>query len=205
MNRRLTTLFTVLLLIFSPLLTVARGEDFNEAVNEAIKKTIENVSNEMSRPGYWDDFFEKMANVAVTMPTAKEIPVKWSIQGKKNYVRDMRFISKDRLMVSYQFDNPLLLDTANGRVLWRFVPDGWLTSGADVIMAFEDLILIRDDDDSKRKIHVAAIDPANGKQLWVGTFEKKKKSYDFLPAPQVCPPGNCPGEKESCRSSLRSV
>ena len=184
MNLRLTTLLTVLLLIFSPFLTPARGEDFNEAFKDAVDKAMENVSNEMSRPGYWDDYFEKMANVAVTIPTAKEIPAKWTVLGSNEYVKDMRFISRDRLLISYQSSNPILLDTTNGKVLWRFRPDGWLTSGADVVMAFKDLILIRNDDDPKRKINVAAIDPANGKQLWMGTFEKKKKSHDFLPVPQ---------------------
>ncbi len=184
MRYRLTALLTVLLLSYSPFLTPARGDDFQDAMNEIVKKTMEAVSNEMSRPGYWDDFFEKMANVAVTMPTVKEIPAKWTVLGNRNYVRDMRFIARDRLLVSYQFKDPVLVDTSKGKVLWRFVPDGWTNSGADVIMAFEDLILTRNDDDAKRKIHVAAIDSANGKQLWMGTFEKKKKAFDILPVPQ---------------------
>ena len=183
MRYRLTVLLTVLLLIFTPFLTPVRGEDLNEVINEAIKKAVEAVSDEMSRPGYWDDFFEKMANVTVTMPTAKEIPAKWTALGSRNYVRDMRFITRDRLLVSYQFDNPVLVDTSKGKVLWRFVPDEWTNSGIDVVMAFENLILIRDDG-SKKDIIIAAINPVNGKQLWVRSLKKKKTSYDILPVPQ---------------------
>ncbi len=192
MKIRVTVLIAALLLLIMPLSGSVLGQEegnkkeltqkeLDKAVVDAIKKAAEKVAEKMSEPGYWDAFFKKTKNVAVKMPIIKERPIRWQLLGEKKYIRDMRFIGKDRLLVSYQFGNPILVDTSKGKILWRFIPDGWLTSGTDIVMAFEDVILVRNDDDKEMKVNVAAIDAVKGKQLWVQFFEKKKKSFDLVP------------------------
>jgi outer membrane protein assembly factor BamB len=155
----------------------ATQEAFMKALNEALKKADENLEKEMQKPEFW----EKMFAVAVRMPEVEEKPVTRQVLVGKHFIRDMRFIAADRLLINYNSDNPILVDTAKGAILWKFVPEGWLLSYYYIVAAFSDLILIREDEDKKTTL--AAIDATNGKQLWYATFKSKKKSFQFLPVP----------------------
>lgn len=154
---------------------------FDEAMKEALKKTMENVLKTLDTPEFW----ERVRVGAVRMPPVEERPVTWQVLAKKHLIKDMRFISPDRLLVNYVGSTPVLVDTAKGEIAWKYVPQGWLLSEHDIVSAFNDLILIREDkgEGKKKESIVAAIDPKNGEQLWFRALKSKKSSFQFLPVP----------------------
>ncbi|MCJ7500206.1 PQQ-like beta-propeller repeat protein [bacterium] len=148
-----------------------------KAYDKAYEKTLENVLKTIETPEFW----ARLLTDAVMMPPVKERPVTWQMLTKKHIIKDMRFLSPDRLLINYVGSTPVLVDTAKGEIAWKFVPEGWLISYFDIVAAFSDLILIREDEQMESVI--AAIDPDNGKQLWFRALDSKKSSFQFLPVP----------------------
>lgn len=155
----------------------ASQKEFKKALDKALKKASEQMAKEMEKPEFWERIKARNA----WMPVVEERPARWKIQISGNSIRDMRFISPNKLLVSYQFDNPVIIDTAKGRGLWKFKPDGWTRSDYSIVIGFNDLILIRGD--GNKDTVLAAIDPKSGKQLWFVSFKNKKKSFQFVPVP----------------------
>ena len=167
---------------------IISDEDLKRKTQGNVNDTLKKVVDEMSKPEYWDKIHSRMENVAVKMPMVNEVPIKWSVLGDKGFVRDMRFLTRDRLLVSYQFDDIILVDTAKSEVLWRIGEEDWKKEKFearifDIVMALEDTILIRSDRDLVGQIMVAAIDAETGQWLWKQSFKKKKKSFDIVPVP----------------------
>jgi len=159
----------------------AFDEAMEEAIEKAMEKALENVLKTIDTPEFW----ERVRVGAVRMPAVKERPVTWQILAEKHIIKDMRFITPDRLLINYLFSTPVLVDTSKGEIAWKYVPQGWVLSQHDVVSAFSDLILIRGDkgEGKKKESIVAAIDPENGAQLWFEAFKSKKSSFQFLPVP----------------------
>ncbi len=154
---------------------------FDEAMEKALDKTMENVLKALDTPEFW----EKLWVGAVKMPAVKERPVTWQFMTEKHLIKDMRFISPDRLLINYLLKTPVLVDTSKGEIAWKYIPEGWLISYYDIVLAFSDLILIREDkgQGKKKESIIAAIDANNGKQLWFKALKSKKSSFQFLPVP----------------------
>jgi len=155
----------------------AYDKAMGEAINKAMEKALENVLKTIETPEFW----ARVRTGAVRMPPVKERPVTWQMLTEKHIIKDMRFLSPDRLLINYVGSTPVLVDTAKGEIAWKFVPEGWLLSDHDIVSAFSDLILIRED--KEKESIIAAIDPTNGKQFWFRAFKSKKSSFQFLPVP----------------------
>ena len=150
-----------------------------KALERAFEKATDNVINEINKPEFW----ERINSVALKMPAVKEKPVLWHTGLTQYSVKDMRFIAPDRLLVTQSSSTPVLVDSSTGEVLWKFKPEGWLIGYYDLVAAFTDLIMIREDDAKEGLTTLAAIDAKTGKQLWFIAFKNKKHSFQFLPIP----------------------
>jgi outer membrane protein assembly factor BamB len=146
-------------------------------MEKAKAKIIERVLERMASP----EFKKKLYDLAAWLPPMEERPVEWQVQALHTFIADMNFITPDRLLINYTFKKPVLYDVARGEVLWQFEPEGWDFDFHNTVAVYSDLILISAEKGGEHVI--AAIGPDNGKQLWHRTFETKKRSVRFLPAP----------------------
>ena len=121
---------------------------------------------------------------AVEMPTVKQTSVQWEAISGAYPVMDMRFIAPHRLLVTQESDPPVLLyDSSTGKLLWEYWPEGWAVTYFDLVAAFSDLVLIREDDQRDGLTTLAAMSGETGKQLWFVQYKNKKRSFQFLPVP----------------------
>ncbi len=194
--KRRGILFLTLLVVLSMVLTMyspvfaedkrtqkekdkATEEALKEALEKALKKTSEKIMADLNNP----DFIEMLMSKAVAMPAVKERPVIWQYLSTTMSVKAMKFIAPDRLLITYFAGKLILVDTTSGALLWKFVPEGWSLAYYDIIAAFSDLILIREEVNIDNEVVLAAIDAKSGKQVWFKALKAKKRSFQFVPAP----------------------
>jgi outer membrane protein assembly factor BamB len=153
---------------------------FQKNLEEALQKAKKKMLTEMEKPEYW----EKIYTIAVRMPAVKENPVLWQhlvINSFFHSVKDMRFIAEDRLLINYRLQPSVLMDTTSGEVLWKYDLENWKMEYPDIVTAFTDLILLRDN--QAENTFLAAVDGKTGKQLWLWKFKSEKRAFQFLPVP----------------------
>jgi outer membrane protein assembly factor BamB len=107
----------------------------------------------------------------------------WQIPLGPALVEDMTSLGPDRLLVGLRKDFPglpnldyMLVDTANGNVLWRFSRDK-VKGEYDSLLVLQDLLLFRVD--GKKSATLLALDTGTGKQKW--TVAKNGEDVSFIP------------------------
>ncbi|MDF1525250.1 MAG: PQQ-binding-like beta-propeller repeat protein [bacterium] len=75
------------------------------------------------------------------------------------------------------------VDSSTGKILWKYSPEGWAITYYDLVAAFSDLVLLREDDQRDGLTTLAAMNAETGKQQWYVQYINKKRSFQFLPVP----------------------
>ena len=159
----------------------AQDKALQEAIDKAVLEAIENVGKNLDITS----FLARFESTAVDLPPMKESLVLWQAKMKPWTVMDLRFIAPNRLLLTQSSTNtPVLVDSKTGEILWKYFSEGWTkTIYYDLVAAFSDLVLIRDDDSGTGLTTLAAMSAGTGKQLWFVQYENRKRSFQFLPVP----------------------
>ena len=158
----------------------AQDKAFQEAFDKAAHEAIEKTMRELDITA----FIDRIESTAVDMPPMKESPVLWQAKIKPYTVMDLRFIAPNRLLLTQSSSTPVLVDSKTGEILWKYLPQGGGAMGYyDLVAAFSDLVLIRDDDQRDGLTTLAAMSAETGKQQWSVQYENKKRTFQFLPVP----------------------
>ncbi len=122
----------------------------------------------------------------ITQRAMKRIKPLWKIPLGAALVEDMRYVERDRLLVSLKKDFPglpnldlILIDTPTGKVLWRF--DRTKTKGDFNLLAIADGTLVYNAKDSRKGRHLLlALSSARGTLEWSKPFKNPETSFSVL-------------------------
>ncbi|UCG37883.1 MAG: PQQ-binding-like beta-propeller repeat protein [bacterium] len=157
--------------------------EIDKAAAEGAEKALAELGISTGDGG--PSIIDRMQSTVLDMPPVKENAVLWQTKMKDYAIQDLRFIAPNRLLLTQSSSTPLLVDSRTGQVLWTYLPMGWTITYYDLVAAFSDLILIREDDQRDGLTTLAAMDGETGKQRWHTQFENKKRTFQFLPVPEA--------------------
>ena len=129
------------------------------------------------------DLYPNTTDEVIVSRAAGQPKPLWQIPLGPALIEDMVSLGPDRLLVGLRKDFPglpnldyMLVDTADGNVLWRFSRDK-VKGEYDSLLVLQDLLLFRVD--GKKSATLLALDTGTGKQKWSVT--KNGEDVSFIP------------------------
>jgi len=116
------------------------------------------------------DLYPNTPDDVIRTQAARQAKPLWQVPLGPALAEDMLLLGPDRLLVALRKDFPglpnldvLVVDTATGRIVWRFARDG-VKGDFDRLLALGDLLLYRVQ--HGRSASLLALDPRTGAELW---------------------------------------